>query len=515
MDLERSAAQLRPRSAYEAVDFGFLFVRDHYWRLVGTMMLFVFPVAILLAIVLPRQIAWLSLFMWWCKPVGERALLFSLSRAFFGDRLSIRDTLRAFPEYGRRDWLLALTLRRLSPTRSFDLPVTVLEGSQGRERAARLGILHRGRLPSAAIMLTFVLAHIEAALAFGIVVLVGILTPAALDWSVFSWVFDLEQGPNLAGQLFLYCQSLLAMCLVAPFYVAGGFSLYLHRRTELEAWDLELAFRRLAERVASRRRGRSSATAAAILGVTLLCGLSLWAEPGLAEAITPESARTSIEKILEGEAFHQIETIRIPRWLLDWELDAETEEPSPFFERLADFADAISSLVGGGLEIFFVSCALGILAWLIYRVARQRGLFDLGIPPPRRRAFAPVELFGLEVTEQSLPENLVGVARESARAGATRAALALLYRGALTRLTVVYGAELARGVTERECVEVARDHLPDGGTRYLESLTSTWLRCAYGHYEPDAAGVEALCEGWSSWFVLPSASEAEERRDVG
>ena len=274
MDLEKAAAQLRPRSAYEAVDFGFLFVREHYWRLVGTMMLFVFPVAILLAIVLPQQIAWLSLFMWWCKPVGERALLFSLSRAFFGDRLSIRDTIRAFSEYGRRDWLLALTLRRLSPTRSFDLPVTVLEGSQGRKRAARLGTLHRGRLPSAAIMLTFVLAHLEAALAFGIVVLVGMLTPDALDWSVFSWVFDLEEGASLGGQLFLYWQGLLAMCLVAPFYVAGGFSLYLHRRTELEAWDLELSFRRLAERVASRRRGGSSATAAALVGVTLLCGLS-------------------------------------------------------------------------------------------------------------------------------------------------------------------------------------------------------------------------------------------------
>ena len=235
----------------------------------------------------------------------------------------------------------------------------------------------------------------------------------------------------------------------------------------------------------------------------------------MAEDITPEAARARIEKILDGEPFHQIETLRMPSWLLDWELAAEADERSPFFERLGAFADALSSLVGGGLEILFVSCGLGVLAWLVYRLARQRGLSELGLPTARRRGSAPVELFGLEVTEQSLPENLVAVARESARAGATRAALALLYRGALTRLTVVYGAELARGATERECVDVARDHLPGDGTRYLESLTSTWLRCAYGHYEPDAAGVEALCEGWSSWFVLPSSDEAGERPDVG
>ena len=515
MDLEKAAGQLRPRSAYEALDFGFLFVRDHYWRLVGTMMLFVLPLAMLLVAVFPDQVAWLGLLMWWCKPVGERALLYSLSRAFFGERLSIRDTLRAFPEYGRRDWLLALSLRRLSPTRSFDLPVTVLEGSGGRARAARLGILHRGRLPSAAIMLTFVLAHIEAALTFGIVVLVGMLTPDALDWSVFAWLFDLEEGAGPGGELFLYVQGLLAMCLVAPFYVAGGFSLYLHRRTELEAWDLELAFRRLAARIASRWRGRSSATAAGGVGASLLCGWMLGAESVRAEDVTPERARETIAEVLEAEAFHQVETITIPRWLLDWELEAEADEPTPFLESLMELADGLSSLLGGGLEILFVSAALAALAWLIVRLARQRGLFDPGMPTPRPRASAPVELFGLEVTEQSLPGNLVQLALASVRTGETRAALALLYRGALTRLSVVYGAELARGVTELECVEVARRHLPEEGTRYLESLTSTWLRCAYGHVEPDAASVERLCEDWSSWFVLPSAVDAGEGSDVG
>src|SRR6056297_1272900 len=166
MDLEKGAARLRPRSAYEAVDFGFLFAREHYWRLVGTMLLRAVPVATLLAIVFPRHVAWLGLLMWWCKPVGERALLFALSRALFGDRLSIRETIGSFAAYEKRDWLLTLTLRRLSPTRSFDLPVTLLEGSQGRERAARLGILHRGPMPAAAIMLTFVLLHVEVALSF-------------------------------------------------------------------------------------------------------------------------------------------------------------------------------------------------------------------------------------------------------------------------------------------------------------------------------------------------------------
>jgi hypothetical protein len=31
---------------------------------------------------------------------------------------------------------------------------------------------------------------------------------------------------------------------VEPFYVASGFALYLNRRVELEAWDIEQEFRR-------------------------------------------------------------------------------------------------------------------------------------------------------------------------------------------------------------------------------------------------------------------------------
>ena len=52
----------------------------------------------------------------------------------------------------------------------------------------------------------------------------------------------------------------VAACIVEPFYVACGFTLYLQRRTILEGWDIELRFRQLTERVEKARR---SATALA------------------------------------------------------------------------------------------------------------------------------------------------------------------------------------------------------------------------------------------------------------
>jgi hypothetical protein len=41
----------------------------------------------------------------------------------------------------------------------------------------------------------------------------------------------------------------LVLMVWEPIYVACGFSLYLNRRTVLEAWDIELVFRQLRKRL--------------------------------------------------------------------------------------------------------------------------------------------------------------------------------------------------------------------------------------------------------------------------
>jgi hypothetical protein len=36
----------------------------------------------------------------------------------------------------------------------------------------------------------------------------------------------------------------VVVLFLEPFYVAAGFAMYLNRRTQLEAWDIEQEFRR-------------------------------------------------------------------------------------------------------------------------------------------------------------------------------------------------------------------------------------------------------------------------------
>jgi len=49
---------------------------------------------------------------------------------------------------------------------------------------------------------------------------------------------------NLQLQLISSIAYVIAVLFLEPFYVAAGFGMYLNRRAELEAWDIEQEFRR-------------------------------------------------------------------------------------------------------------------------------------------------------------------------------------------------------------------------------------------------------------------------------
>ena len=46
--------------------------------------------------------------------------------------------------------------------------------------------------------------------------------------------------------------------IIEPFYIAANFALYINRRTQLEAWDIELSFRKMAIRLATEKEKATS-----------------------------------------------------------------------------------------------------------------------------------------------------------------------------------------------------------------------------------------------------------------
>jgi hypothetical protein len=240
MRVDALAIQLRPRPMAEAADLGVLLVRTHarsVWSTYGP----VFAVVLLFALATIEISPWLpTLLIFWLKPWLDRSLLFVLSRAVFGQETRFADLWANRGPVWWTQLLGALTLRRFSPWRSFTQPIHQLEGQRGKARRKRRDQLLRGKRGAAAAMhLAF--ANTEMALYMGALAVVVWFAPEGEHRHVLQWLFDSEaQGNNLVLAL-MYGAVVLVL---EPFYVAAGFAMYLNRRVELEAWDIEQEFRR-------------------------------------------------------------------------------------------------------------------------------------------------------------------------------------------------------------------------------------------------------------------------------
>lgn len=254
MQLAGVTIALRPRTPWEATDLGIALVRQHAAIIWAAWMVITFPVVLLICgLVLLTGSNWIGfLLLWWLKPIYDRIPLFVLSRAVFGAPPSLRETLRAQWNWGwPRIWPWLLW-RRLHTGRAMLLSVDLLEELTGRHRRERCRLLSRTHGTQAS-MLTVICAHIEIMLVYSIVVLGLMFVPIEfLSQSAKAvWETFIENPPLWAESLGIIL-SWLAMSIIEPFYVGAGFGLYLNRRTQLEAWDVELAFRQLAARLRNK-----------------------------------------------------------------------------------------------------------------------------------------------------------------------------------------------------------------------------------------------------------------------
>ena len=151
------------------------------------------------------------------------------------------------PGFFKTGLIRALTWGRFDFARAFALPVWQLEGLKGKARRDRVALLGKGGR-TYAVWLTVICLHLEYVVLFSLLALLYLLIPAEL---APSWreLLQLDAG---AGWLMYFNRFayLTAIALIEPLYVASGLTLYLSRRTDLEGWDIELAFRMLAERLA-------------------------------------------------------------------------------------------------------------------------------------------------------------------------------------------------------------------------------------------------------------------------
>ena len=124
---------------------------------------------------------------------------------------------------------------------------------------------------------------------------------------------------------------------------------------------------------------------------------------------------------------------------------------------------------------------------------------------------APTHVRDLDIRPESLPDDIGRAALELWQRGEHRAAMALLYRGLLSRLAHVHGVPIRDSSTEGDCLALATTHLPAARSTYAGKLIRIWQRAVYGSTEPTLEEMQTLCAGFATAVDAPAPAGPVEQ----
>lgn len=467
MHLDTVTAEIRPRGDWEAVDLGFAMVRRSFWRCITVWWLAMgLPTAIAAVLLWAHPMALLLLFWWW-KPVGSRLVLFELSRRLFGEEPQWKSLWRELPRAWTRRFFFRFIRARFSPWLPVTLAVEDLEGLRGKAYKQRCSqVARRGE---GVVMWLYFLSDLAGAwFGLGLLVLVMLAIPEGQDgvWqrAAESWdPKDPFEIPTLILRTATACV-MVAMSLTDVFVVGAGFGVYLNNRTWLEGWDVELAFKRLAQRL-----GKVAVLALAFF----LTGLSAQGEP-------TRSPAEVIREVKADPAFivHTV-TSKVPK----------------------------SSISGGSLpiglikiltQLFGVCVVVLLVGFLAGVIWKYRHIFLMRGAGVKARRIAPSArvVMGMEVSPDTLPEDVPSAAWALWQQGRQQEALGLLYRGSISRVMELGRVEIHESDTEGDCMRRVEAAGEAAHPNYFRGITGVWIRRAYAGVSPEDAEVKSLCHQW-------------------
>jgi hypothetical protein len=135
---------------------------------------------------------------------------------------------------------------------------------------------------------------------------------------------------------------------------------------------------------------------------------------------------------------------------------------------------------------------VGLVGLLVVYIARIVG--KPGAPISEEPLVAPTHVRDLDIRPETFPPDIGAAARALWDAGDVRVALALLYRGMLSRLIHTHRVPIRDSSTELECLALAANHLTPRSSEFVAELIRVWQRFVYGGENVQAATVYMLCD---------------------
>lgn len=468
MRLDTVTAEIRPRSDWEAVDLGFALARRDFWRCIAVWWLALgVPTAAGAWLLWDQPVLLLALF-WWCKPAGSRMVLFELSRRLFGEEPSWRSVWREIPRAWTRRFFYRFLWARFSPWLPVTLAVEDLEGLRGRAYKQRCGqVVRRGE---GVVMWLYFLSDIAAAwLGFGILALFLMLVPEGQDG---AWALAVESwDPNFPMEIPLLITRTVAACVMMAipladvFMTGAGFGIYINNRTWIEGWDVELAFKRLAQRLGN-------------IAVVMLSFFMISLSVHGAEPRPPAEVIREVKAASEFTVHTVTERVAKPSKSLFGSWSGQSLKVLMMVFAIS----AVALLVG----------VLGCVLW------KYRHVFTLRGPAGRPEKIAPSarRVMGMELSPHTLPADVPGAAWSLWQEGRGHEALALLYRGSISRVMELERVEIHESDTEGDCMRRVDQAGAAVHPEYFRGITGAWIRLAYAGVSPADAEVRALCRQW-------------------
>ncbi|MDR2952397.1 MAG: hypothetical protein LBU82_04060 [Treponema sp.] len=236
----------------EAADAGLLLWRDNFIFFLPFFALPFWVCAFALRLLPGKSwyLAWFAL--WLLKPLFDRPLLHVISIRFFESGAIVKRLRKGLGKTVITGLAGDLLWRRFSPLRSAMLPVRVLEAAAKSEKktsSARTSAIaeRREALKKGGLGYCFFLTAwgilLEAVLLAGEILFFITMAELMKKGFVSSYALSMQDA-----EIYLFTAWCFNYMLVETLYVCMGFSLYANSRAAVEGWDLEIAFRALAEK---------------------------------------------------------------------------------------------------------------------------------------------------------------------------------------------------------------------------------------------------------------------------
>lgn len=497
MELEKVTAEIRPRSEWEAVDLGLSLARVHLNTLCKAWLVTVLPICVVILLAFSQSPGWGVFLIWWLKPIWDRVALFPLSRNLFGEKPDTKATIWVVPRQLRENWFMVLMgilfaifgkmlhpdgdggfitlywlsligclFYRSSSYRSLVLPVHFLEGLRQQRYRARIDLLTR-RSSGTGLALTLICLLMEAGIFLSLCYFAELMVPPGAEWSmerVFMEFFEVGVDALPTWLLMTVAGAyVVSMSVTAWFYAGGGFGLYVNSRTWTEGWDIELAFKRLGQRLSL---------------VLLSLGLFL-----MTPELHAESAQEQMEEVLSDEVFDEKSSVRRSELSRDDGMEYTRS------------GDGVSGAFAGVGQLIFWLVAIAAVAGVAWLIVHNMQAFSGGAVRSEVDRKKVKTLAGMSLAPETLPDDVLSVAQKLWAEGSHREALALLYRGAISSLAARDLVEIEESDTEMDCLRRLKSSgVSESG--YFEKLTQLWMGIAYARRLPSDSEMSELWSGW-------------------